>query len=67
MTTWLSGIFFAASDASRKAEVEHWKGILSIAALVVAVVGFLAVLAYLFLRKNQGTYERARYMPLDED
>ena len=67
MATWLPGIILATADAAKKAEVERWKGIFSIAALVVAVVGFLAVLAYLFLRKNQGTYERARYMPLDED
>jgi cbb3-type cytochrome oxidase subunit 3 len=61
------GILIAAAQTADPAAVEYWKGVFSIAALVVAVVGFLAVLAYLFLRKNQATYERARHLPLDDD
>lgn len=36
-------------------------------ALVVAILGFAGVLAYVFLRRNRKTFERARMMPLDDE
>jgi cbb3-type cytochrome oxidase subunit 3 len=37
------------------------------AALVLAAVGFAGVLVSLLLRRNREHFERARFMPLDDD
>ncbi len=35
--------------------------------LVIAVVIFAGVISMIFRRSNQATFERARFMPLDDD
>ncbi len=56
-----------AEKAGGLSEAEQWRGFYSLVALVIALLGFVAVLIYLFLRRNRGIHERARQMPLDED
>ena len=56
-----------AAEAAGKARAAAWKAIFSEAALVIAVIGFLAVIAYLLLKRNRKTYERASRLPLEED
>ena len=56
-----------AENAAGAADLERWKAFFSVTALVVALIGFLAVLAYLFLRGNRKIHERARHLPLEED
>lgn len=37
------------------------------AGLVLALVGFVAMVVYVLARRNRATFERARMMPLCED
>jgi len=67
MSPILAGLAEKTAGAAKDADVERWKAIFSEAALVVALIGFLAVIAYLFLKRNQKVYERARHLPLEED
>jgi cbb3-type cytochrome oxidase subunit 3 len=57
------GAVMAAEAAGNAA----YKAIFSEAALVIAVIGFLAVIAGLLLKRNRKTYERASRLPLEED
>jgi cbb3-type cytochrome oxidase subunit 3 len=36
-------------------------------ALVIAILGFIGVVAYVVTRRNRKTFERARLMPLDDE
>lgn len=63
----LASLAEKTAGAAKEADVERWKTFFSVAALVVALVGFLAVLAYLFLKRNQKVYERAKRLPLEDD
>lgn len=37
------------------------------AGLIVALVGFVAMIVYVLARRNRATFERARMMPLCDD
>jgi cbb3-type cytochrome oxidase subunit 3 len=63
----LASLAEKTAGASKDADVERWKAIFSVAALVVALVGFLAVVAYLLLKRNRKVYERAKRLPLEDD
>jgi cbb3-type cytochrome oxidase subunit 3 len=67
MSPILARVAEKAAGAAKDAEVEGWKSFFSVTALVIALVGFLAVIAYLFLKRNQKVYERAKHLPLEDD
>ena len=67
LTPILARLAENAGAADAAADLERWKAFFSVTALVVALLGFLAVLAYLFLRGNRKIHERARHLPLEEE
>jgi cbb3-type cytochrome oxidase subunit 3 len=51
------------SDVMSGAGLTFWAEV----GLVVSVIAFVALVVYVFLRRNRARFERARYLPLEGD